>query len=62
MCRIQRWIYVGINMKLFDVRLLVPLNVEAESAEDAIEKVRQDLGDYWLLEHCFSVTEVDDNE
>lgn len=49
-------------MKLFDVRLLVPLNVEAESAEDAIEKVRQDLGDYWLLEHCFSVTEVDDNE
>lgn len=45
-------------MKQFDVKLLVPLKILAETAEDAIEKVRKDLGNYWIPEHCLDAKEA----
>ncbi len=45
-------------MKQFDVKLLVPLKILAETAEDVIEKVKQDLGNYWIPEHCLDVKEA----
>ncbi len=49
-------------MKHFKVKLITTLIVEGETANEAIELVRESLGEYWLSKDDFTATEVvDDN-
>lgn len=48
-------------MKYYEVRLTVPLIVEAESEEAAIADVQGELGQYILYDYNFEAREITDD-